>query len=71
MVKGVDIDGGLGTSWFESIDIDGYGVKFLGGGGRGGMTDTSLRVCFNQVCSSFVRSIVCVSIHSRISTRVI
>src|SRR6266404_3068437 len=71
MIKGIDVDGGFGTSWFEGVDVDGYDVKPCGGDGRGGMTDTSLRVCFNQVCSSLVRSPVCVNIHSLISTRVI
>ena len=71
MVEGVDVDGGFRTSGFEGVNVDGYSVNSLGGGGKGGMTDTSLCVCFNQVCSSFVRSIVCVSIHFHISTRVI
>ncbi len=74
-LEGVDIDGGFRTSWFQSVNVDGCGVtlciRFLGGGGRGGMTDTSLRVCPSQFCSILVRSVVRVSIHSCISTRVI
>src|SRR6266404_603057 len=72
MVKGVDVDGGLGTSWFKVVNVNEHSdVRFSGGGGRGGMTDASLRVCFTQVCSSFVSSVPRVSIFSRISTRVI
>src|SRR6266404_3183261 len=71
LVEGVNVDGGFGTPWFKSVNVDGYGVKPCGGNGRGGMTDTSLHVCLNQVRSSLVRFTVCISIHSHISTRVI
>src|SRR6266404_4146452 len=74
VVEGVDINGRLGTSWFKSVNVDGCDVtpsRSLGGDGKGGMTDTSLQVCFIQICSICVRSAVCVSIHSCISTNVI
>src|SRR6266404_80173 len=45
-------------------------MRFLSGGGSGGMMDTSLQVCSNQACSILVKSTVCVSIHSCISRRV-
>src|SRR6266404_1166769 len=75
ILEGVDIDGGSRTSRFKSVDVDGHGItpciRSLGGGGRGGMTDTSLRVCSNQACFISVKFAVCVSIRSHISTKVI
>src|SRR6267378_7218745 len=69
-VESVDINGRFGTPWFKGVDVDGCINNPLGGGERGGMTDTSLQVCSIHVCSSVVKSFPCVSIHSCISIRV-